>query len=288
MPSPKPSPHTIAPEHTAVRVALWRALHATIDLPPHVLTDLIGAKLINEENWRSRPDMNPDFSKPMRASIVGRARFIEDLVEEQSKLGVTQYVILGAGLDTFPQRRPEIAARLHVFEVDQPGPQAWKQKRLTEIGLPPPSWLHFVPVDFEAGESWWDELLKAGFDPKKPAVVVSTGVSMYLTREANRATLERLAGLAVGSVFAMTFLLSVDLLGAEERAGMEFVMARAAEAGTPFLSLFSPEEILALAKEAGFKKTEHVSAEEIYQRYFAGRADGLKAGKAEGFLVGRS
>ena len=275
----------IAPEHTAVRVALWRALHVQIDPKPHILADEIGLKLVAEEGWRRRPDMDPAFSKGMRASIVGRARFIEDLVEEEAKQGVTQYVILGAGLDTFAQRRPEIASRLQLFEVDQPGPQAWKRKRLAELGFALPEWLHFVPVDFEAGESWWEALAAAGFDQRKPAVVVSTGVSIYLTKEANRAVLRQMAKLAPGATFAMTFLLSPELLDPEERSRLAFVMKKAREAGTPFLSLFSPPEILAMAKEAGFKKSQYVSADDLYQRYFAGRPDGLSAGSAEGFLV---
>jgi methyltransferase (TIGR00027 family) len=174
---------------------------------------------------------------------------------------------------------------MQIFEVDQPGPQAWKQKRLAEVGLRVPEGLHFVPVDFEAGESWWDKLIAAGFDERKAAVVVSTGVSMYLTREANLATLAQMARLASGSTFAMTFLLSLDLLGPQERATLEFVMKRAEEAGTPFLSLFSPSEILAMANESGFRNSQHVSSKDLYERYFANRTDGLNAGSAEGFLV---
>ena len=278
----------LAPEHTAVRVALWRALHVQMDPKPHILTDEVGLRLVAEDNWRSRADMNPDFSKGMRASVVGRARFIEDLVEEQAKQGVTQYVILGAGLDTFAQRRPEIASHLQIFEVDQPGPQAWKQKRLAELGFATPEWLHFVPVDFEAGQSWWQQLIATGFDKKKPTLVVSTGVSMYLTKETNLVTFQQMARLAPGSTFATTFMLALDLLAPEERAIMEFVMKKARESGTPFLSLFSPDEILAMAKDAGFKKSQYVSGEELYQRYFAKRSDGLRAGNAEAFLVATS
>ena len=275
----------VAPEHTAVRVALWRALHVQIDPPPHILNDEIGAKLVAEEGWRNRQDMNPQFSKSMRASIVGRARFIEDLVAEQAQQGVTQYVILGAGLDTFAQRRPEMASQLHVFEVDQPGPQAWKKKRLADTGYAIPEWLHFVPVDFEAGQSWWEQLQASGFDKTKPAIVVSTGVSMYLTKEANMTTLQQIASLAPGSIFAMTFMLALDLLSPEERSVMEFVMKKAGESGTPFISLFSPTTILAMAKEAGFSNALYVSGEDLYQRYFSKRADGLRAGSAEAFLV---
>ncbi len=283
-----PDKNVIAPEHTAVRVALWRALHVLLDSKPHVLTDEIGGKLVADENWRNRPDMNPEFSKSMRASIVGRARFIEDLVEDQAKHGATQYVILGAGLDTFAQRRADLASQLQIFEVDQPGPQAWKQKRLADLGLPVPSTLRFVPVDFEGGQSWWNQLLSAGFDSKKPSVVVSTGVSMYLTKDANLTTFQQMAKLAPGSTFAMTFMLALDLLQPQERSTMEFVMKKAAESGTPFVSLFSPAEILAMAKQAGFKTSQYVSGEDLYQKYFVGRTDGLRAGAAECFLVARS
>lgn len=278
-------PHPIAPEHTAVRTALWRALHVELDEKPLILNDEIGAQLVGEENWKSRPDMGASFSKGMRASITGRARFFEDLLEEEIKKGVTQYVILGAGLDTFAQRRPEIASKIQIFEVDQPGPQAWKQMRLKELDFKLPSGLHFVPVDFEAGQSWWDELIKAGFDKNKPAFVVSAGVSMYLSREANLATFTQIAKLAPGSTFASTFMLSLDLLSAQERSIMEFVMNKAKESGTPFVSLFSPNEILDLAKESGFRDAKFVSAKDIFQRYFAGRSDGLSAGDAENFLV---
>ncbi len=134
-----------------------------------------------DDGWRRRPDMSP-FTRPFRASIVARARFIEDLVADHAARGVRQYVILGAGLDTFAQRRPEIASRLLVFEIDRPGPQAWKRQRLVDLGLGIPPFLRLVPVDFEAGDGWWERLAASGFDAERPAVVASTGVSMYLTQ----------------------------------------------------------------------------------------------------------
>jgi methyltransferase (TIGR00027 family) len=113
-----------APDSTAMRVALWRAMHVQVDPPPHVIEDEIGLKLVAPgDGWRQRPDMDPQFTRPFRASIVARARFIEDLVVEQAGHGVDQYIILGAGLDTFAQRRSEIASRLRVFEVDRPVPR---------------------------------------------------------------------------------------------------------------------------------------------------------------------
>jgi methyltransferase (TIGR00027 family) len=156
--------------------------------------------------------MDPGFTKPFRASIVARARSVEDLIFEQVDRGIGQYVILGAGLDTFAQRRPEMDSRLKVFEVDRPGPQAWKQQRLIELGLGVPDWLRFVPVDFEAGDAWWERLTSSGFSAGQPAVVVSTGVSMYLSRDAIASTLRPVAALAPGSTFAMTFMLPLELV----------------------------------------------------------------------------
>lgn len=281
-------PKTATPDSSAIRVALWRALHLEVDAEPHVLDDAIGMQLAAPDtNWRDRPDMHPEGTRGYRASIVGRARFIEDLVTAQADAGVTQYVSLGAGLDTFAQRRPEIAARLQVYEVDQPGTQAWKRQRLAELGFPERAWLRFVPVDFEAGESWWTLLARAGFDAKAPAVVASTGVSMYLTREANLATLRQIAQLAPGSTLAMTFTLPLDLVDPAERAQHEAVYERARAAGTPFLSFFRPEDMLAVAKEAGFSQAEHVSTADIVARYFAGRSDGLRPSTGESFLVAR-
>ncbi|MGF7136247.1 methyltransferase (TIGR00027 family) [Paraburkholderia sp. EB58] len=280
----KPDP---APDSTAARVALWRALHVEADPPPHVLEDEIGLKLLApDEDWRRRGDMDPQFTRPFRASIVARARFIEDLVVEQAGRGLSQYVILGAGLDSFAQRRPEIASRLRVFEVDQPVPQAWKRQRLIELGFGVPDWLRFVPVDFEAGGSWREGLVTAGFDDSKPAIVVSTGVSMYLTKEANAATLREVAALAPGSTLAMTFLLPLELADPEVRPGLEMAEKGARASGTPFISFFTPPEIQSLAREAGFKDARHVSAADLTRRYFAGRTDGLRPpSNAEELLV---
>jgi len=219
-----PKKTNVEAENTAARVALWRALHVQLDPPPHVFEDEVGLQLVApDDGWKQRPDMSP-FTRPFRASIVARARFIEDLAEERAARGVRQYVILGAGLDTFAQRRPELAAQLLAFEVDQPGPQAWKRQRLVDLGFGIPSFLRLVPVDFEGGDAWWEQLAASGFDPKKPAVA-----------------------------------------------------AKGARAnGTPFISFFTPPEMLALAREAGFREVQHVSAAVLAERYFAERSDGLR------------
>ena len=266
-----------AADSTAVRVALWRAMHVQVDAPPHVLEDEVGLRLASpDEDWRRRPDMDPDGTRPFRASIVARARFIEDMVVEQAGKGVDQYVILGAGLDTFAQRRPQIASRLRVFEVDPPGPQAWKRQRLIALGFGVPEWLRFVPVDFEAGQAWRPLLSAAGFDASRPAVVASTGVSMYLTKDAIMATLREVAALAHGSTLAMSFLLPIELAEPEMRPWLELAEKGARANGTPFISFFTPAEMMALAREAGFADAQHISAAMLTQRYFADRTDGLR------------
>ena len=268
--------NVVAPDNTAVRVALWRALHVQADPLPHVLEDEVGLKLVApEEGWQNRPDMSP-FTRAFRASIVARTRFIEDLVAEQAARGVDQYVILGAGLDTFAQRRPELASRLCIFEIDQPGPQAWKHKRLVELGLGIPPFLKLVPVDFEAGEEWLKSLTVSGIDPARPAVVVSTGVSMYLSKEAIVGTLRQIAAIAPGSTFVMSFLLPIEMAPPDVRPGIERAAQGARANGTPFISFFMPEEMLSLARAAGFREVEHVAADDLAERYFANRNECLR------------
>ncbi|MFF0223100.1 class I SAM-dependent methyltransferase [Streptomyces sp. NPDC004629] len=270
---------------TAVRVALWRALHMLVDAPPHALDDEVGLRLADPGgDWRARPDMDPQETRLMRASIVARARFVEDLVVERAAEGVGQYVLLGAGLDSFAQRRPQTAAGLTVYEIDRAGPQSWKRRRLAETGYGVPPWLRLVSVDFET-QSWWERLGQAGFEPDRPAVVASTGVTMYLTREAVEAMLRQAAALAPGSTLATTFMPTLERVEPEERPLRRAMEEAAHSSGTPFISFFVPEELVALALRAGFGRARHVPATELSERYFAGRTDGLRPSSGEELLV---
>jgi methyltransferase (TIGR00027 family) len=260
-------------------------MHLLADAPPHVIEDNVGLQLIApDEGWQKRPDMDPSFTRRLRASIVARARFIEDLIIAEQERGITQYVILGAGLDTFAQRRPDIAARLQVYEIDQPDTQTWKQQRLNESGYGIPEWLHFVSVNFETS-SWWDALLASGFDVNRPAVVVCTGVTLYLTREAITSTLKQLSALAPGSKLAITFYLPLELMDQEDQFLQQIAIKGAREAGTPFISFFSPDEIIALGKETGLKNLETVSTRDLQTVYFSGREDQLAPASGEIFLL---
>ena len=274
---------TIKPNNTAVRTALWRALHLQVDDKPYIIEDEIGLQLIAPpDDWQERPDMK--FTKRIRASILARARYIEDLIIEQSKEGISQYVILGAGLDTFAQRRPDIASKLQIYEIDHPDMLNWKQQQLIKLGFGIPEYLHFVPVDFETS-SWWEKLLNSGFDLNKPVVVTCTGVSLYLTKEAIISTLNQIATFASGSTLALTFNLPIELVDEEDKPLIEMSIKGANASGTPMISFFAPNEILALAREAGFKDAKTISTKDMEQYYFKNRTDNLIPASGEVFLL---
>jgi methyltransferase (TIGR00027 family) len=277
---------TEGPDSSAVRVALWRALHVQVDAPPHVFEDEVGLLLANpDDGWRQRPDMDPDATRGFRAAIVARARFVEDLVADQTDAGVHQYVILGAGLDTFVQRHPSIGSYLRFFEIDQSTTQAWKRQRLADVGYDIPDWLHLVPVDFETGASWRDQLVDSGFDSVEPAFIASTGVSMYLTGDAVAATLHQVAALAPGSTLAMSFLLPLESLDIDEGQTAQGAARGARAEGTPWMSFFTPKEMLQMADAAGLVDARHVPGAQLAERYFAGRADALRPAQGEDLLL---
>jgi len=160
----------------------------------------------------------------------------------------------------------------------------WKQHQLIRLGFGVPEYLHFVFADFETS-SWWNELLKAGFDTSKPAFVACTGVSLYLTRETISSALNQIATLAPGSTLAMAFYLPMELLDDEDQP-MQLIAGKGArEAGTPFVSFFTPNEILTLGSEANFKEVKTISTKNMEQLYFAERTDNLLPASGEVFLL---
>jgi methyltransferase (TIGR00027 family) len=276
----------VEPDKSAVRTALWRALHLEVDDPPHVISDEVGLQLADPgENWRRRPDMARNGTRGFRGSIVARARFVEDLVVEQFEAGVEQYVILGAGLDTFAQRRTDIVGRMRVFEIDQPGTQAWKAQRLEELGYGTPDWLRFVPVDFEKSVAWWDRLVEEGFDPSRPVVLACTGVLMYLTPDAVFDTLRQAGQAASGSTLAATYLLPTAFDDPANRPGAQPEQNERKAPKARWRSFFTPDEIGELALKAGFREVRHVSTEDLVERYFADRSDGFGPSSGEPFVV---
>jgi len=224
------------------------------------------------------------YTKRLRASIIARARFIEDIAKEQIEKGVKQYVLLGAGLDSFAQRNTAISSKVDIYEIDQPDTLTWKEAKLIEKGYKIPDKLHFVPVDFEVS-SWWDELLNKGFDIRQRAFVSCTGVTLYLTREAIIGTLKKMRLLAPGSKIAIAFYLPLELLDEEDQPMQEIANKGAAASGTPFVSFFSEKEIVMLAEEVGLKEIQTISTKDMTERYFKNRTDNFLPASGEVFLV---
>jgi methyltransferase (TIGR00027 family) len=271
---------------TAVLVALWRAAHLVVDDPPPVLEDRLGLEMVAPAgDFLADPINEERFCRRFRGTMVGRGRFVEDLVADHAGRGIHQYVILGAGLDTFALRRPYPPADLKVFEIDEPGTQAWKRRRIAELGWDLPEHLSFVPVDFETGESWVKALMSAGFDTEAAAVVSCMGVTVYLTQPAVVSLLQEVAALAPGTVFVCAFYPPEEFVEPEERAAINQVKVVAADRGCPWLTYYTAEEFTALARDCGFSQASVVSAGDVERRYFAGRSDGLRPSTVEGYLV---
>jgi methyltransferase (TIGR00027 family) len=271
MSSPAPEP----PGHTATLAAVGRAIHLSSTHPrlveDHLALDLAGeagAALIGQ----LRGQLPADSLEGLGLAFALRARFVEDAVARALQAGVSQYVILGAGLDSFAYRRADLMRRLRVFEVDLPGPQAWKRNRLAELGVQVPPHLVFVPVDFEAGRlSLSKELIGAGFNPSLPAMTSWIAVTQYLRQEAVTDTLTSLAASPSGTQLVLTYVVPPDRLTEMEKAGLDWTIKQAADRGEPFLSLFYPQEVEALLRERGFTGVEHFGPAELRRLYLKER-----------------
>ena len=178
---------------------------------------------------------------------------------------------------------------MNVFEIDRPDFQGWRRQRLVELGYGIPEWLRLVPLNFESNQNWLLRLEAAGFELKQPAVVASTGVSMYLTKDANAATMSWCAQLAPGSTLLMTFLQPIENVDLKLQSEVKAAEEGARNSGTPFLSFYSPDEIMSIAREAGFSHVTHVSAATLAHLYFEGRDDGLRPpDKGEEIIIART
>jgi len=257
---------------TALRVAQRRAAHQVLDRPC-VLDDPIAVPLLGPRFAIDRFRESSRIARAFRAFMAARSRYAEDRLAECVAAGVAQYVILGAGLDTFAYRNP--SPRLRVFEVDFPATQLWKQALLAEAAIVPPASLTFVPLDFEH-KTLAAGLADAGFHATRPAFFGWLGVVPYLTLEAFRATLETIAQLPSGTAVSFDYGLSPQSLSPLRRIALNALAGRVAKAGEPFRLFFTPEQLDAEFRRAGFSRFEQLGSDEINDRYFAGRADGLK------------
>lgn len=252
-------------------MALRRAAHQVLDRPC-VLDDPIAVPLLGSDFALDRERELHPVAKTFRAFMAVRSRFAEDRLAEAVAAGVRQYVVLGAGLDTFAWRN--VFAGLRVFEVDFPATQEWKKDVLARAGLAQPENLAFVPLDFEH-RTLAEGLAEAGFDAGAKAFFGWLGVAPYLTREAFRSTLSVIAACPAGSGVAFDYAVSPERLSAERRKHFDALAARVAAAGEPFKLFFTVEQIEAELRGAGFAQVEQAGSEELNKMYFSGRGDGL-------------
>jgi methyltransferase (TIGR00027 family) len=261
---------------TALRVAIRRAAHVLVDHPP-VLNDPIAVRLIGSEYARDLERASHTVARDFRAFMAARSRYAEDRLAMAFAAGVRQYVVLGAGLDTFAYRNPFPALR--VFEADFPATQEWKQEMLSEAALAIPANLTFVPLDLEH-KSLRENLAEYGFDAVEPAFFSWLGVAPYLTLEAFRATVTSIAQLPAGSAVTFDYVFPPETLTKKRKAIFDRLAERVATAGEPFRLFFTAEQVEAELRQAGFRRIEQVDHQGLNELYFQQRADGLKLSPA--------
>ncbi len=278
-PLPAGEQQAAGPKPSALSVAHLRAAHQLLD-QPLILDDPLALKILGpdgEAALRANPQQydNP-VSAVMRTTIAVRSRLAEDCRQAAQKEGADQYAILGAGLDTYAWRA-SLPAPATVYEVDLPGVQQWKRERLQAAGMEEPPQLRFVPIDF-ARQNLHEALSAAGFDWQRPAFYSWLGVSMYLCEDEVMQTLSTIAQSAPGSSIVFDYLLDPELLSPMERSAMQMFGARLAAQGEPWRSHFMPDRLEARLRQLGFRQVEHFTAEQLSERYLAGRGDGLRLG----------
>jgi methyltransferase (TIGR00027 family) len=268
-----------------------RAAHQILDADPKILNDPIATPILSAQS-REQLTREPMFmpavaAKYMRAFMVVRSRFAEDELARAIERGASQYVILGAGLDTFAYRNPYPESALRVFEVDFPATQTWKRERLAAAGIAIPSSLTFAPVDFEK-QTLAQGLRETGFSAEEITFFSWLGVTMYLTREAAMSTMKFIASTPRGGGVVFDYSVSRPALNVFQRLALDRLMRRVAAAGEPFRLFFDPTELARELRALGFTGIDELGVSEINARYFANRSDNLRVGGGLGRLVSAS
>lgn len=267
---------------TAVLVATVRAVHLRWHEPPHIFEDTYALQMLTPF-WHKVAkyrllkwlvgDVILGVYRPVYPAIVLRSRYTEDQLVKAVESGTSQYVILGAGHDTFALRRKDLADKVRVFEVDTPSTQEVKRQSVLKANGSIPENLTFVPVNFEI-DRLDEELAKAGFDSLSPAFFSWLGVTYYLTREAIRETLERIAVLsAAGTRIVLDFKTAKHMIDEDWRTICEKMEGFVARRGEPMLTDFTPQQLTDLMVSHGFNQVEMMPPEEQKRRYLAGRTD---------------
>lgn len=266
------------PSQTALTAAAARAAHLIVDGAPTIFADTLAERILGEQAETFLSYQRNSGTHPIlvgaRAQAVVRSRFTEDHLADAVRRGVTQYVVLGAGLDSYAYRM-DPTERVRVFEVDHPATQQWKRTLLAAADITIPDTVTFVPVNFET-DSLADRLVADGFDPTAPALVSWLGVTMYLTRPAIADTLTVIGGFAPGTEIVVDHMLPADLRDEAGNTYVELVAPVAAQRGEPWLTFLSPDEMSLLLKENGFTTVENVSQRDAIDAALWQRSDSIR------------
>lgn len=267
---------------TAFMSGAARASHLIWDEAPHVVSDPFTALLMPAQyaEWIAglRDYVGGDLVAPLRASVLWRARTVEDALERAMARGVRQYAVLGAGMDSFAWRRTELLPALRVFEIDHPDTQSWKRQGLADMRVAEPEGLHFVPADL-GRMALRDALAQSEWDFAQPGFFCWTGVTMYLHPEAVAASLAAIAALGEGTGIAFTYLRHEALLSGMDLKALQTIRNASESVGEPYHAYYAPAEIEDVARAAGFTLISH--HEPAASPHFAGRRDGLMPHAAE-------
>ena len=257
---------------TALRVAIRRAAHQLAD-QPRVLDDPIAVPLLGPGFARDMERAMHPVARDFRLFMAARSRYAEDRLAASVADGVAQYVVLGAGLDTFAYRNP--FPSLRVFEVDFPATQQWKREMLAAAGIGLPAGLTFVPLDFEH-RTLAEGLSEAGFDASAPAFFGWLGVVPYLTLDAFRSTLATIGGLPARTAVSFDYAFPPETLSFKRRLIFNKLSERVAAAGEPFQLFFTPAQMETELRSGGFARIEQMDSDQLNEIYFKHRKDGLR------------
>jgi methyltransferase (TIGR00027 family) len=276
------------PSATALSAAFLRAAHQILD-QPRILEDPLAIRILgweSESALRAYPPERYAARRSLRAFVVLRSRYAEDELARTVQRGVRQYVILGAGLDTFPYRNPYPLSQLRVHEVDHPATQSWKRRQLHQAEIAIPDSVTYAPVDFEK-QTLGDGLRRAGFKKEEPTFFSMLGVVIYLTKSAVVETLQFVASLPLGSEIVLDYSVPPSQLPESQRSAHKSAAKRVAALGEPWITYLDPSAFAVELRQMGFGMLEDIGPQEANPRYFKNRSDGLQIGGSGRLLKAR-
>jgi methyltransferase (TIGR00027 family) len=277
------------PSATAAGACMLRAAHLLVDDDPKIVTDPWAVFFLDDRRRALAANhdlMSTDITRASRSTVSARVPITEVALDEFVASGGAQYVILGAGFDSFGLRRPDLADRLTVFEVDHPATQRRKRAALADGGVPEPDHVRFVPVDFEH-QTAETELRNAGWRRDIPTFFSWLGVVMYLTDAATFGTLEFVSSCPRGTTIVVQYAVQGPTVLASDLDIRDRASAGVAAQGEPWINFYEPDVLVSRLFAAGYSEVEDLRSEQLQPRWFAGRRDGLWWPTTNGMVIAR-